>query len=71
MSAAAARWSAVSPTYNSVRDFVHETLVGNARPRNLGRRLHQSHRLGVVGDDSNQELDCLREDDGGGARPGV
>jgi hypothetical protein len=40
-----------------VRDFLHETLVGDARLRDLGPRSYEPHCLGFVGDDSSQELD--------------
>jgi hypothetical protein len=40
-----------------VRDFLHETLVGDARLRDLGHRSYEPHRIGFVGDDSSEELD--------------
>lgn len=40
-----------------VRDFFHETLVGDARLRDPRRRSYEPHRLGFVGDDSGKELD--------------
>jgi hypothetical protein len=40
-----------------VRDFLHETLAGNARLRDLGCRSYEPHRLGFIGDDRREELD--------------
>ncbi len=40
-----------------VRDFFHETLVGDTRPRDLGRRSYEPHRLRFVGDDSGEDFE--------------
>ena len=43
-----------------MRDFLHKTLLGDARLRDLGRRSYETHRPGFVGDDRREELDKCR-----------
>jgi hypothetical protein len=39
-----------------VRNFLDQTLVDDACPRDLRRCSYELYRLGVVGDDSDEEL---------------